>query len=85
MPVKAPVLTLTKPEMRFADAYSNVYLRFVQSVLTVISLGYSSKDSFMFAQIFHTLSFIPFLLNLDMYRLAVLYFNQFPENTQTNS
>lgn len=85
MPVKALVLTLTKPEMKFADAHSNVYLRFVQSVLTVISLGYSSKASFMFAQISHILSFIPFLLILDTYRPAVLYFNQFPEDTQTNS
>lgn len=85
MPVKALVLILTKPEMKFADAHSNVYLRFVQSVLTVISLGYSSKASFMFAQISLTLCFIPFLLILDTYRPAVLYFNQFPKDTQTNS
>lgn len=57
MPVKALGLTLTKTKMRFADAHSNVYLRFVQSVLTVISLGYSGKASFTFAQISHTLSF----------------------------
>lgn len=85
MSVRALGLTLTKPEMRFADAHSNVYLGFVQSVLTVISLGHSGKTSFMFAQISHTLSFIPFLLIIDRYRSAVLYLNQFPENTQTNS
>lgn len=45
MPVKALGLTLTKTEMRFADAHSNVYLGFVQSVLTVISLRYSGKAS----------------------------------------
>lgn len=59
MLVRALGLTLTQTEMRFADAYFNVYLRFVQSVLTVISLGYSGKASFMFAQISHTLSFLP--------------------------
>lgn len=57
MPVKALGLTLTKTEMRFAEAHSNVYLGFVQSMLTVISLRYSGKASFMFAQISHTLSF----------------------------